>query len=208
MLAIWWCPCVESSLVLLEEGGLLWPVLSLGKTPLAFGLLYFVPQGQICLLLQVFLDFLLSWLPTTEPCVPGPRRKGQWSHRRLACGCLGVSAKGMGWQWPAAGLGAGTVAVHAWDLLKEVIVIFITSTIVWSQVNSREGTQLHQSTESWIKDLGSMALPIRTRPSIPLSQSILSGSCHKPLILLHLRADWKSQSQKTNQSNHMDHSLV
>ena len=136
-----------------------------------------------------FLDFLLSWLPTTEPCVPGPRRKEQWSHRRLACGCLGVSAEGMGWQWPAAGLGAGTVAVHAWDLLKEVTVIFITSTIVWSQVNSRKGTQLHQSTESWIKDLGSMALLIRTRPSIPLSQSILSGSFHKPLILLHQRTD-------------------
>ena len=32
---------------------------SLGKTPLAFDLLHFVLQGQICLLLQVSLDFLL-----------------------------------------------------------------------------------------------------------------------------------------------------
>ena len=32
LLAIWWCPCVESSLVLLEGGCLLWPVHSLGKT--------------------------------------------------------------------------------------------------------------------------------------------------------------------------------
>ena len=31
----------------------------LGKTLLAFDLLHFVLQGQICLLLQVFLDFLL-----------------------------------------------------------------------------------------------------------------------------------------------------
>ena len=30
------------------------------------------------------------------------------------------SLRGMGWQWPAAGLGALSVAVHAWDLLKEV----------------------------------------------------------------------------------------
>ena len=51
--------------------------------------------------------------------------------------------------WPAAGLGAQTVAVHAWDLLREVTVIFITSTIVWPQVNSREGTQLHPSTENF-----------------------------------------------------------
>ena len=37
---------------------LLWPVRSLGKTLLAFALLHFVLQGQICLLLQVSLDFL------------------------------------------------------------------------------------------------------------------------------------------------------
>ena len=41
------------------RGCLLWPVLSLGKTLLAFVLLRSLLQGQICLLLQVFLDFLL-----------------------------------------------------------------------------------------------------------------------------------------------------
>ena len=38
---------------------LLWQVRSLGKTLLTFALLPSVLQGQICLLLQVFLDFLL-----------------------------------------------------------------------------------------------------------------------------------------------------
>ena len=33
-----------------------------------------------------------------------------------------------------------SIAVHAWDLLKEVTIIFITSTLVWPQVNNREGT--------------------------------------------------------------------
>ena len=37
----------------------LWPVCSLGITLLAFALLPSVLQGQMCLLLQVFLDFLL-----------------------------------------------------------------------------------------------------------------------------------------------------
>ena len=37
---------------------------------------------------------------------------------------------GVGRQWPAAGLGALSVAVGAWDLWKEVTIIFITSTIV------------------------------------------------------------------------------
>ena len=42
-----------------EWGCLLWPVCSLGKTLLAFALLHLVFQGQICLLLQVSLNFLL-----------------------------------------------------------------------------------------------------------------------------------------------------
>ena len=83
--------------------------------------------------------------------------------------------------------------VRAWDLLKEVIIIIITSTIVCPQVNNREGTQPHpsteNSTENWIKDLLSMGLPIWIRPSFPTSQSLPSGSFHKPLILLHQRAD-------------------
>ena len=55
VVTIRWCPCVESSL----RGCLLWPVHSLGKTLLTFALLHFVLQGQTCLLLQVFLDFLV-----------------------------------------------------------------------------------------------------------------------------------------------------
>ena len=94
----------------------------------------------------------------------------------------------MGWWWLAAGLGTLSVAVHAWDLLRDVTIIFITSSIVWPQVKGREGTQLHLSTENWIKDLLSMALPIRTRTSFPLSQSIPLGSFYKALILLHQRA--------------------
>ena len=46
-----------------------------------------------------------------------------------------TSQQRCGWWWPVAGLGALSVAVCAWYLLKEVI--FITSTTVWPQVNSR-----------------------------------------------------------------------
>ena len=53
---------------------------------------------------------------------------------------------------------------------------------LWSQIY-----KYTISTENWIKDLLSMAPPIRT--SSPLSQSVPSGSFHKPLNLIHQRAD-------------------
>ena len=60
ILTLWWSMCsVVSSVV--GRRYLLWPVHSLGKTLLAFALLHSVLQGQICLLLQVSLDFLLLW---------------------------------------------------------------------------------------------------------------------------------------------------
>ena len=52
------CICTVFSCVV-RRGCLLWPALSLGKTPLAFALLHFVLPGQTWLLLQVFLGFLL-----------------------------------------------------------------------------------------------------------------------------------------------------
>ena len=62
VLTIWWCPSVESSLVLLEEGVCYDQYVLLGKL-LAFALIHSVLQGQIYLLLQenyyVFFDFLL-----------------------------------------------------------------------------------------------------------------------------------------------------
>ena len=46
--------------------------------------------------------------------------------------------------WPAAGLGVLSAAVRAWDLLKEVAIILITSTIVWPQAKQQGGNTAHQ----------------------------------------------------------------
>ena len=46
------------------------------------------------------------------------------------------------------GWGALSAAVTAWDLSKEVAIIFITYSILWSQVNNREGTQSRPSTKN------------------------------------------------------------
>ena len=100
--------------------------------------------------------------------------------------CPEVSSGGVGWQWPAAGLGALSVAVPAWDLLKEVAIIFITSTIVWSQVNNRWGIQPHPSTQNWIKDLLSMALLIKQNP-VSFSVSLFHQKASISLLSFSIR---------------------
>ena len=77
------------------------------------------------------------------------------------------------------GRGSLSVAVHALGLLKEVTIIFITSTVVWPQVNSREGAQPRPSTENWIKDL-----LILSRPSEPVSPSVPSSHQEATINLL------------------------
>ena len=49
----------------------------------------------------------------------------------------------MGQRWTAAWWGALSMVVCAWDILEEVAIIFITSTIVWPQVKQQvENTAL------------------------------------------------------------------
>ena len=55
-------------------------------------------------------------------------------------------------------------------------------------INNREGTQLHRSTENWIKKLLSMVHLSEQDPVSP-SQSLPSGSFHKRINLIHQRAD-------------------
>ena len=54
---------------------------------------------------------------------------------------------GVGQRWPAAGSGALRVVVGAWDLLKEVTIIFIISkhqSLVSGQTTGREHSPAHQ----------------------------------------------------------------
>ena len=62
------------------------------------------------------------------------------------------------------------------------------------QTTNREGPQSQPTADNWIKDLLSVVLPTRVRFSFPNSQSFLSGSLHKPLIIIHQRADRRSKN--------------
>ena len=63
------------------RGYLLWPVCSLGKTLLAFARLHSTFQGQIWLLLQVFLDFLLFHYRGLE--CKSRKSRNTWSNRQI-----------------------------------------------------------------------------------------------------------------------------
>ena len=106
---------------------------------------------------------------------------------RLAQECPGDSGGGVGWWWPAAELGTLSTAVHAWNLLKEIAIIII-STIVWPQVNNREGKSPSHQQKIGLKIYWARAHPSEQDPVSP-SVSLPSGSFHKLLILLHQRAD-------------------
>ena len=91
-------------------------------------------------------------------------------------------------QWPAAGSGVLRAAVHAWDILKEAAIIFITSTVVWPQIKQQGGNialSIKRKLDERFTELG----PAHQNKTQFPPQSLPSGSFHKPLILLHQRAD-------------------
>ena len=151
-----------------------------------------VKVTQSCLTLCDPMDRGNRLLEGTDKTLytPGPRRKEQWPHKRLSQTCLWIS-RSLQWRY---GL---TVSCH-WVMGTEYNSLGSPgcshksfrrrSPLLLSPLplplplpNYREGTQPDQSTENWIKDLLSMAPPIR----FPHSQALSSVSCHKLLILSH-----------------------
>ena len=79
--------------------------------------------------------------------------------------------------------------MHAWDLLKEVAIIFITSNIVWSQVRHQGGNtamSINRKLDYRFTEKGSAHQNKTQFP--PQSDSLIRKFC-KPLILLHQRTD-------------------
>ena len=145
-----------------------------------------------------------SWRAQTESCAhedPGERSndpRRDWP--RLAREWPGVSSGGVGQWWPAR-LGALSVAVHTWDLLKEVTIIFITFNTVWPQVNSRKGTQLYPSTENWIKNLLSVA-PFYCIVPNTIEKGMCQGCIFSPCLFnLYHEKRWAGWNTSCNQDS-------
>ena len=161
------------------------------------------PLSPLLLLPSVFPSIRED---TTKSCTHRDlEKKAQWPHERLSQTSLWVST--------SLRRGCGlTVTCHS---IRGRDYSILGAGAHWQKSfwrrfglrpNYRDRTQPHPSAENWIKDIMSMAFPTKARPSFPDSQSLPSGSFHKPLILIHQRqTGWKLQSQKTNQN---DHSLI
>ena len=149
-------------------------------------------EGQQDLIIELLqgLGNKDSWKAQSKPCVqqnPGERNSNltrDWA--RLVCVFLGVSGGGLGLQCPA--MGSGALIQRFWKAWHAGISPFEGDQHYYYYPSHR-GTQPHPSTENWIKDLLSMAMPTRKRPSFPHSQFLPPGSFHKPFILIQQRAD-------------------
>ena len=123
-----------------------------------------------------------------------------WQRRGLMVACIRLYQ---------ATSGALSVAVRVWDLLKEVTIIFITSTIVWLQVKQQGGNTAPHQQKIGLKIY--WAWP-RSLEQDPVSPSVSFSHQEASISLLSFsirgQTDWKPQSQKTNRSDHMDHSLT
>ena len=88
------------------------------------------------------------------------------------------------WQ-PVEGSGALSAAVFAWDLLKEVTIIFITSTIVSllqvKQQGSNTALPISRKLDLRFTEYGPAH---QNKTQFPCSLSLPSENIHKPLILI------------------------
>ena len=135
------------------------------------------------------------WRAQRNLFTSGPRRKEQWPRKKLSQTCLWVP-----WSLQRrCGLTVASRGVRALTT-TDLGAPECRQKSFWRRLplplpefglrpDYREGTQPHQSAENWIKDLLGMTLPTGARPSFPHSQSLPSGSFHKPLMLIHQKAD-------------------
>ena len=118
------------------------------------------------------------WRHKQNPVCTRTQKKGavtpprDWP--RLGCECPGVPGGAVSWQWPLQGRRHGVRQCAHGTFWRRSPFSSLPPPEFGLRSNNREGTQPHPSTENCIKDLPSVALPIRTRPSFPRSQPLPS----------------------------------
>ena len=145
-----------------------------------------------------------SWRAQTKPCAhkePGERSNTPTRD----CVCPGVSREGMDQQYPALGSGALNTTVlgsaECWH--KSFWKRSPLSRTTW-----KRHSPIHQQKIGW-KIYWAWLHPSEQDPDFPTA-SPSNQEASTSLFSSSIRGwtEWKPQSQKTNQTYHMDHSLV
>ena len=146
-------------------------------------------------------------------CVPGSRRMEQWPHKRLTQTCLGVSwslqqrcgpvvacCRVWGTEGSSACMGPFEEGCH--------YLHYLHHSFASSQTTEREHSPAHQQ-KIGLKIYWAWPCPSKQDPVSP-SVSFSPQEASISLLSLSIRGHkkWKPQLQKTNQTDHMDHSLV
>ena len=173
---------------------------------------YWVPTnlGISCFSVISFCLFILLEGTIKTLCTPELRKNVQSPHKRLTHNCLWMSKSLQ--QRRESAVFCCTVRGTEWGSVCRGLFeggCHYIHYLHYSLIRSEEGTQPHPSKENCIKVLLSMSPPIRTRPSFPYSQSLLTVASISLLSLPFIgQTEWKPQSQRTIQIDHVDHSLV
>ena len=134
-------------------------------------------------------------------CTPGPRRKEQWSHKRLTQTCLWVSKS----FWRRCGLVVACFRVRDTKCNSMCLgpfeggscyIHYLHHSLVSGQTTGRESSPTHQQ-KIGLKVYWAWPCP-QEQDSFPRSQSFPSGSFHKPLILIHQREDRRKTTVTEN----------
>ena len=152
------------------------------------------------------------WAPGPTSASPCSKRKVQWPHRRLTQAwqeCPGVSSRGVvsGGLLQAVGTECSSVCMGPFEGGRHYLH-YLHHSLASGQTTGREHSPTHQ------QKIGLMIYSAGPHPSEqdPVSPSVSLSHQEASIGFLSFsirrHTEWKPQSQKTNQSDHMDQSLV
>ena len=172
-------------------------------------------RGQWDLITELIQDWGNRLLEGTNKtlCTPGPRRKAQWSHKRLTQPCLWVSKS----LWQRHGSAVACYRVGGTECSSACMgpfkggspfLHYLHHSLVSGQTIGREHSPTHQQ-KIGLKIYWAWPHPWKQDPVFPtVSLSHQEASISLLSLFPRGQTEWKPQSQKTNQTDHMDHSLV
>ena len=156
-----------------------------------------------------YLQPKIEKLYTVTLCTPGPRRKEQGPHKRLTQTCPWVS-RSLRWRH-----GSTVACCKVRDTDRGMACMgpcegghhylhYLHHSLTSGQTTGREHSPTHQ------QKTGLKIYWARPHPSEPVSPPLVSPIkiSLSPSLSITGQTEWKPQSQKTNQIDHMDHSLV